>query len=70
VIADTAKTKDEEYVRMLEPDLIDQLKKKMDIMNIHWDDCRRIFTQPNGQGCLKVPPLICMPCDARLSMAC
>lgn len=55
---------------MLEPDLIDQLKKKMDIMNIHWDDCRRIFTQPNGQGCLKVPPLICMPCDARLSMAC
>ena len=48
VIIDTAKTKDEEYVRMLGPDLISQLQKKMAIMNAHWEDYRRVLTDPNG----------------------
>jgi len=48
VIIDTVHSKDEEYVRMLGPDLVEQLKKKINIMNAHWEDYRRIYTQPNG----------------------
>jgi hypothetical protein len=33
---------------MLGPDLVEQLKKKINIMNAHWEDYRRIYTQPNG----------------------
>jgi len=46
-IIDHAKSKDEEYIRLLGPDLIDQLKKKIKIMNAHWRDYNRIFTRPN-----------------------
>ena len=46
-VIDHAKTKDEEYVRLLGPDLIDQLRKKINIMNAHWIDYNKIFTRPN-----------------------
>jgi hypothetical protein len=48
VIIDTAKSKEQEYVRLLGPDLVEKLTRKMAIMNAHWEDYRRIFTQPNG----------------------
>ena len=46
-VIEHAKTKDEEYIRLLGPDLIDQLKKKIKIMNAHWRDYNKIFTRPN-----------------------
>jgi hypothetical protein len=46
-IIDTAPTPEEEYVMRLGPDLINQLQRKIDIMNAHWRDYDRIFTVPN-----------------------
>lgn len=46
-IIDHAKLKDEEYVRLLGSDLIDQLRKKIKIMNAHWTDYNRDFIVPN-----------------------
>jgi hypothetical protein len=46
-VIDHSKTKDEEYIRLLGPDLIDQLRKKIKIMNAHWRDYNKIFTRPN-----------------------
>jgi hypothetical protein len=46
-VIDHAKTKDEEYIRLLGPDLIDQLRKKIKIMNAHWKDYDKIFIRPN-----------------------
>jgi len=46
-VIDHAKTKDEEYIRLLGPDLIDQLEKKIKIMNLHWKDYNKIFAVPN-----------------------
>lgn len=43
-IIDHAKTKDEEYSRLLGPDLIDQLYKKNKIMISHWSDYNNIFS--------------------------
>ena len=43
-IIDHAKTKDEEYPRLLGPDLIDQLYKKNKIMISHWKDYNNIFS--------------------------
>jgi hypothetical protein len=43
-IIDHAKTKDEEYPRLLGPDLIDQLYKKNKIMISHWSDYNNIFS--------------------------
>ncbi len=36
-----------ETIRMLGPDLISQLKKKIDIMNAHWEDYKELYTSPN-----------------------
>jgi hypothetical protein len=43
----TAVSKREEDIRVLGPDLVQQLQKKLDIMNAHWEDYKRIFTTPN-----------------------
>jgi len=36
-----------ETIRMLGPDLTSQLKKKIDIMNAHWEDYKELYTSPN-----------------------
>jgi hypothetical protein len=36
-----------ETIRMLGPDLTSQLKKKIDIMNAHWEDYKQLYTSPN-----------------------
>ncbi|MEX0719292.1 MAG: hypothetical protein WD059_01405 [Balneolaceae bacterium] len=43
----TAPTPEMESIMTLSPDLPDQLKKKIDIMNRKWQDYKRLFTQPN-----------------------
>ena len=42
-----AASREEEDIRVLGPDLANQLQKKLDIMNAHWQDYKRIFTPPN-----------------------
>jgi len=46
-ILDMAPTKEEETIRLLGPDLVQQLHKKINIMNAHWEDYKRIFNTPN-----------------------
>jgi hypothetical protein len=46
-LLDLAPTSAEETIRRLGPDLPAQLKRKMDVMNAHWDDYQRLFTTPN-----------------------
>lgn len=46
-IIDMASTPEEEYTMRLGPDLVEQLKHKIDTMNAHWRDYDRIFTVPN-----------------------
>jgi len=46
-IIQTGATAGEEYVMLLGPDLPDQLKAKIDVMNNHWRDYDRLFTVPN-----------------------
>ena len=46
-LLDLAPTAAEETSRRLGPDLPEQLKRKMDIMNAHWEDYKRLFTSPN-----------------------
>lgn len=46
-ILDTAPTPEEESIMMLSPDIGDQLKRKIDIMNAHWRDYDRLYTVPN-----------------------
>jgi hypothetical protein len=46
-VFDHALSKDEEYIRLIGPDLIEQLQKKIKIMNAHWKDYNRIFSRPN-----------------------
>ena len=46
-LLDLAPTPAEETSRRLGPDLAAQLKLKMDIMNAHWEDYKRLFTTPN-----------------------
>ncbi len=46
-ILDLAPVKEEEHIIRLGPDIIDQLQKKLNIMNAHWMDYDRIFTRPN-----------------------
>jgi hypothetical protein len=36
-----------ETIRMLGPDLTSQLKRKIDIMNAHWEDYKKMYTSPN-----------------------
>ena len=47
VILDIAPTKELEDIRRLGPDLKNQLKLKLRIMNEHWLDYNRLFTIPN-----------------------
>ena len=42
-----AASPEEEDIRVLGPNLIEQLQRKLDIMNAHWEDYKRIFTTPN-----------------------
>jgi hypothetical protein len=46
-LLDLAPTSAEETSRRLGPELPSQLKLKMDIMNAHWEDYKRLFTSPN-----------------------
>ncbi|MGH7995737.1 MAG: hypothetical protein ACREFX_05225 [Opitutaceae bacterium] len=46
-IIDTAPTAGGEYDMRLGPDLPNQLKRKIGVMNAHWEDYARIFTPPN-----------------------
>jgi len=46
-LLDLAPSPAEETIRRLGPDLPAQLKRKMDIMNAHWEDYKRLFTTPN-----------------------
>jgi hypothetical protein len=47
VVLDIAASKDLEDIRRLGPDLVEQLKVKLRIMNEHWIDYNRIFSTPN-----------------------
>jgi hypothetical protein len=42
-LIELAKTSEEENIRMLGPDLVDQLRKKVRIMIAHWQDYERLF---------------------------
>jgi len=42
-----APVKEEEDIRVLGMDMADQLQKKLNIMNVHWEDYNRIFDTPN-----------------------
>ena len=46
-ILDIAPSKDLEDIRRFGPDLVNQLKTKLSIMNEHWIDYNRLFTTPN-----------------------
>jgi hypothetical protein len=46
IILDLAPTKKEEDIRRLGPDVVDQLKIKLRIMNSRWLDYNRLFTTP------------------------
>ena len=43
----TAETPEEETIRMLGPEIVSQLKLKIDIMNAHWEDYKKLYTSPN-----------------------
>lgn len=43
---DLAPTPQEEDIRLLSPNILDQLQRKLDISNAHWLDYRRVFTTP------------------------
>jgi len=42
-LIELAKTPDDENIRILGPDLVDQLRKKVKIMIAHWEDYERLF---------------------------
>jgi hypothetical protein len=42
-LIDLAKTSGEENIRVLGPDLVDQLRKRVKIMIAHWQDYERLF---------------------------
>lgn len=46
-ILDVAPSKELEDIRRLGPELVNNLKKKLKIMNSHWLDYNRLFTIPN-----------------------
>ena len=46
-LLDLAPVSAEETIRRLGPDLPAQLKRKIDIMNAHWNDYQLLFTAPN-----------------------
>jgi hypothetical protein len=44
---DLAPIAEEETIMRLGPDIVAQLKRKVDLMNAHWRDYDRLFTAPN-----------------------
>ncbi|WP_221033186.1 hypothetical protein [Actomonas aquatica] len=42
-----APTKAEEEISLLPPDILDQLQKKLNLMNERWEDYKRLFDVPN-----------------------
>jgi hypothetical protein len=46
-LLDLAPNPAQETSRKLGPDLAEQLKRKINIMNAHWEDYKRLFTAPN-----------------------
>ncbi len=46
-LVDTAPVAREETMRRLGPALPAQIKRKIDVMNAHWEDYKRLFTAPN-----------------------
>jgi hypothetical protein len=46
-ILDLAPTAADETIMRLGPDVAAQLKHKIDVMNAHWRDYDRLFTEPN-----------------------
>ena len=46
-LLDLAPSEEEETSRKLGPDLPTQLKRKIDVMNAHWEDYKRLLTSPN-----------------------
>jgi hypothetical protein len=46
-LLDLASTPEDETIMRLGPDLVAQLKRKIDVMNAHWMDYDRLFTAPN-----------------------
>jgi hypothetical protein len=49
-LIDLAKTNGEESIRVLGPDLIDQLRKKIKIMIVHWQDYERLFIEEDKKA--------------------
>jgi len=48
-----AASQEEEDIKVLGPDVIDQLRKKIDIMNDHWQDYDRLFTKAGINAALR-----------------
>ncbi|MEX0778080.1 MAG: hypothetical protein WD042_20440 [Phycisphaeraceae bacterium] len=46
-LLDLASSKEEEDIRLLGPDIADQLQRKLNLMNTKWEDYKRVFTTPN-----------------------
>ena len=46
-ILDVAATDEDETIRILGPGIVEQLHKKINIMNAHWEDYKRVFDTPN-----------------------
>lgn len=49
-LIDLAKTSGEENIRVLGPDLIDQLRKRVKIMIAHWKEYERLFVDEEGRA--------------------
>jgi hypothetical protein len=47
ILIKVASSSEEETIRMLGPELPSQLKLKIDIMNAHWEDYKKLYTSPN-----------------------
>ena len=49
-LLDLAKTSAEENIRVLGPDLVDQLRKRIKIMIAHWEDYERLFIKEGDKA--------------------
>ncbi len=50
LLIDLAKSSGEENIRVLGPDLVDQLRRKIKIMIAHWEDYERLFIKESKQA--------------------
>ena len=48
-LLDLGKTSLDENIRVLGPDLIDQLRRKIKIMIAHWEDYERLFMKEGSE---------------------